>query len=59
MLTVQFDPLFLSVDLVPLVVDKVSAVYHPEVKVDVDLELLAPGLLRFVRIRHLVLKFIT
>ena len=43
----ELDPLVLRVNLVPLVVDKVASVDHPEVEVDVDLELLAPGLLGF------------
>ena len=47
MLTEQFDPLVLSIYLVPLIIDDIPSVYHPEVKVNVNLEFLATGLLRF------------
>jgi hypothetical protein len=43
MLPVQLDPLLLRIHLVSLVINKVAPVNHPEVEINIDLELLSLG----------------
>ena len=48
MLSEQFDSLLLNVNLISLIVDKVTSVNHPEVEIDIDLKLLSLGLRSFL-----------
>ena len=54
MLSVKLNPLILSVNLISLIVNDISSIYHPEVEINVDFELLSPWLLRFICRRHLI-----